>query len=87
MKILFADIFSVAAVGVWIGGMFTTASVVDWVTGEDRVYNGTWNGSYLTHLAGQECVQTRLTDVEPVGLWTLAACDTPAIYVCEKDMS
>jgi len=66
--------------------MFTSANAVDWVTGEEWFYNGTWYGPYPTHLATQECMQMRVTDDVPEGLWTLATCATPNVYVCEKDM-
>jgi len=75
-----------AAVSVWIGGMFTSANAVDWVTGEDWVYNGTWYGLYPTHLAAQECMQMRVTDDVPDGQWKVVTCAASTVYVCEKDM-
>ena len=66
--------------------MFTTANAVDWVTGEEWVYNGTWYGSYPTYLATQECMQMMVTHGDPAGLWKQAMCSTVAVYVCEEDI-
>ena len=76
-----------AALSVWIGGMFTAANAVDWVTGEEWVYNGTWYGFYPTHLTAQECMQMRVTDVVPEGQWKQEVCVASTAFVCEKDMA
>jgi len=86
LKISCRYLFS-PAVDVWIGGLFAVANAVDWVTGEEWLYNGTWFGSYPTHLATQKCMQMRVTHDVPDGQWKVATCDASSVYVCEKDMA
>ena len=68
---------------IWIGGTFSTAQAIEWVTEETWSYTK-WFPGYPHNVTEPQCLE--LSTWAPDGQWLHVPCPSYNTYVCEKDL-
>lgn len=68
---------------VWIGGTYTPATDIQWVTGEATVYTGLWYPGFPYNVDPAECMLMAWLQ-PPRGAWAHVPCLYTTPYICEK---